>query len=73
MLPKNRSLLFAEIDPLHGHLIVFYFLIMALKNINPHLRLGTITFSIDIGIILIGGLLFRDFDGIIHGKGFRVL
>lgn len=43
------------------------FLIMALKNINPHLRLGTITFSIDIGIILIGGLLFRDFDGIIYG------
>ena len=43
------------------------FLIMALKSINPHLRLGTIAFSIDIGIILTGGLLFRDFDGIIYG------
>ena len=43
------------------------FLIMALKNTNPHLRLGTITFSIDIGIILMGGLLFRDFDGVIYG------
>ena len=43
------------------------FLIMALKSMNPHLRLGTIAFSIDIGIILIGGLLFRDFDGIIYG------
>lgn len=43
------------------------FLIMALKSIKPHLRLGTIAFSIDIGIILTGGLLFRDFDGVIYG------
>lgn len=31
------------------------FLIMALKSMKPHLRLGTIAFSIDIGIILMGG------------------
>lgn len=43
------------------------FLIMSFKKLNPHLRLGTITFSIDVGIILIGGLLFRDFDGILYG------
>lgn len=43
------------------------FLIMALKSIKPHLRLGTIAFSIDVGIIIIGGLLFRDFDGILYG------
>lgn len=43
------------------------FLIMALKSMKPHLRLGTIAFSIDIGVILVGGLLFRDFDGIIYG------
>lgn len=43
------------------------FLIMALKSSKPHLRLGTIAFSIDVGIILAGGLLFRDFDGIIYG------
>lgn len=43
------------------------FLIMALKSIKPHLRLGTIAFLIDIGIILTGGLLFRDFDGILYG------
>ncbi len=43
------------------------FLIMALKHIKPHLRLGTITFLIDVGIIFLGGLLFRDFDGIIYG------
>ena len=43
------------------------FLIMTLKSSKPHLRLGTIAFSIDVGIILAGGLLFRDFDGIIYG------
>lgn len=43
------------------------FLIMALKRIQPHLRLGTIAFLIDVGIILTGGLLFRDFDGILYG------
>lgn len=43
------------------------FLIMALKSSKPHLRLGTIAFAIDVGIILTGGLLFRDFDGIIYG------
>lgn len=43
------------------------FLIMSCKKLNPHLRLGTITFSIDVGIILTGGLLFRDFDGILYG------
>lgn len=43
------------------------FFIMALKNSKPHLRLGTIAFAIDVGIILTGGLLFRDFDGVIYG------
>lgn len=43
------------------------FLLMALKSLKPHLRLGTITFLLDVGIILIGGLLFRDFDGILYG------
>jgi len=43
------------------------FLIMASKTSKPHLRLVTIAFSIDVGIILAGGLLFRDFDGIIYG------
>ena len=43
------------------------FLIMALKSIKPHLRLGTISFITDVGIIITGGLLFRDFDGILYG------
>lgn len=43
------------------------FLIMALKAKMPHLPLGTIAFTIDVGIIFLGGILFRDFDGIIYG------
>lgn len=43
------------------------FLIMALKSKKPHLRLGTIAFVVDVGIILTGGILFRDFDGIVYG------
>ena len=43
------------------------FLIMAFKHKKPHLRLGTIAFLIDVGIICVGGLLFRDFDGILYG------
>jgi len=39
---------------------------MAFKNLKPHLRLGTIAFLIDVGIILVGGILFWDFDGILY-------
>ncbi|MGM9941885.1 MAG: YitT family protein [Bulleidia sp.] len=31
------------------------------------MSLGNITFLSDVGIILIGGILFRDIDGIIYG------
>ena len=43
------------------------FIIMAVKAIKPHLSLGKITFWYDVGIILAGGILFRDIDGIIYG------
>lgn len=43
------------------------FLIMAFKSRKPHLRLGTIAFLIDVGIILLGGALLQDFDGILYG------
>jgi uncharacterized membrane-anchored protein YitT (DUF2179 family) len=43
------------------------FLIMAAKHLRPHLKLGTIAFVSDIGIILAGGILFQDIDGIIYG------
>lgn len=43
------------------------FLIMAVKAKQPHLSLGNITFFFDMGVILVGGILFRDMDGIIYG------
>lgn len=43
------------------------FIIMAVKALKPHLSLGNITFAIDGTIILIGGLMFSDADGIIYG------
>lgn len=43
------------------------FIIMAVKAIKPHLSLGNIAFWSDVGIILAGGLLFRDIEGIIYG------
>ncbi len=43
------------------------FVIMAVKALHPHLSLGNITFAIDGSIILIGGMLFSDVDGIIYG------
>ncbi|MBO5372605.1 MAG: YitT family protein [Lachnospiraceae bacterium] len=43
------------------------FIIMAVKAVKPHISLGKIAFLSDIGIILIGGILLRDIDGIIYG------
>lgn len=43
------------------------FIIMAVKAIKPHLSLGKIAFWSDVGIILVGGILFRDIEGIIYG------
>lgn len=43
------------------------FIIMTIKTLRPHLSLGKISFSLEIIIILMGGLLFRDADGLIYG------
>lgn len=43
------------------------FITMAVKVLNPHIPLGKIIFLSDVIIILIGGILFRDIDGIIYG------
>ncbi len=43
------------------------FIIMSVKAVKPYLSLGKIAFLADVGIILVGGLLFRDMDGIIYG------
>lgn len=43
------------------------FIIMATKAIKPHIPLGKIAFLSDVGIILVGGIIFKDIDGIIYG------
>lgn len=43
------------------------FITMAVKKLYPHIPLGNIVFLSDASIILLGGLLFRDIDGVIYG------
>ncbi|BBF44923.1 hypothetical protein lbkm_3663 [Lachnospiraceae bacterium KM106-2] len=43
------------------------FIIMAVKAVKPHLSLGKIAFLSDVGIILVGGYIFKDMDGVIYG------
>ena len=43
------------------------FIILAIKAKRPYLSIGKIAFLADIGIILIGGILLQDMDGIIYG------
>lgn len=43
------------------------FIILTIKSWKPHLRMGTITFFLDFGIIVLTGLIFGDFDGIVYG------
>ena len=43
------------------------FVIMAIKAVKPHMKLGTITFFADAATILVGGAMLRSVDGIIYG------
>jgi len=43
------------------------FVVMAVKAVRPHVELGRIIFATDAAIVLLGGVLFRDFDGVIYG------
>ena len=43
------------------------FIVMAVKAVRPHVQLGKIIFLTDAVIIGLGGLIFRDFDGVIYG------
>lgn len=43
------------------------FIIMSVKVLKPHLSLGKIAFLSDVLIILAGGIIFQDVDGIIYG------
>lgn len=43
------------------------FIILAAKSVRPHLSLGKIAFVADVGIVVLGGFIFHDTDGIIYG------
>ncbi|MEA4893115.1 MAG: YitT family protein [Peptococcaceae bacterium] len=43
------------------------FITMSLKSLYPHVSLGKLIFCADAGIVLAGGLIFHDVDGIIYG------
>lgn len=45
----------------------FDFIIMAVKAWKPYLSIGKIAFVFDLIIVLLGGILFRDVDGVIYG------
>ena len=45
------------------------FIIMAVKNLKPYWSVGKISFVTDVIIILLGGFLLRDVDGIIYNSG----
>lgn len=45
----------------------FDFIIMAVKAWKPYLSIGKIAFIFDFVIVLLGGILFRDVDGVIYG------
>ena len=43
------------------------FIIMAIRKKHPHYSLGRISFMLDFVVLLAGGIIFRDFDGILYG------
>ena len=43
------------------------FIVMAVKAVRPYVQLGKIIFITDAVIIGLGGLIFKDFDGVIYG------
>lgn len=43
------------------------FIIMAIKKKRQHLPIGRIILSVDVLVVLIGGILLRDMDGILYG------
>ena len=49
------------------------FIVMAVKALNPHIPLGKIVLFSDVCIILIGGLILKDMDGVIYGLIVSVL
>lgn len=43
------------------------FIIMAAKSFKPHIKLGNIVFCADFLVVVAGGIIFRDVDGVIYG------
>jgi len=43
------------------------FIVMAVKVLRPHMSLGKIVFLADAGVVLAGGILFRDVEGMVYG------
>jgi len=43
------------------------FISMSLKAVKPHLSLGKIIFAMDFLVVLLGGVIFQDVDGMIYG------
>lgn len=43
------------------------FIVMAIKALKPYVPLGKIVFISDMIIIFIGGIIFKDIDGVIYG------
>lgn len=43
------------------------FIIMAMKALKPHMSIGQIAFGIDFLIIIAGGFIYKEVDGIIYG------
>lgn len=43
------------------------FIVLTIKKAKPYLSLGKIVFSVDIGIVVLGGILFHDPEGIVYG------
>lgn len=43
------------------------FIVMAIKALKPHLEMGRVIFISDAFIVLLGGFIFKDMDGIVYG------
>lgn len=43
------------------------FISLSIKTKRPHLSLGKIIFTLDMSVVFIGGIIFRDVDGLICG------
>ena len=43
------------------------FISLSIKTKRPHLSLGKIIFALDMSVVFIGGIIFRDIDGLICG------